>query len=322
MKNRIWTLIPLVLFMAVVPFVTHPKGTASTEAAVSASVTAPASTADMRPVAWITTHGAPRHPGNPEGLRRQLVDPDEGYLWFMDHFLNRPQERFLIHAPAGWEVGAPQPNAAYWPIQDRRIARWKDAIRDAQRIRPEITIGIHGSLNLRFTHSTRLLGDWHRAKFNSPRDRWQVWQQAVAPWVRAGVYEYFWDNTSPKDARPDAVLFSQWLAEHHGVRAGMEALPTKLFEWRGESKRLLDRVTMNKMPSLCLMAFMRTLDGQNDAGAATGLNFEAIIILQPIVNESDPTLREAIGWLRRGFVLGSSRQWDEMLLEAYEIADQ
>lgn len=274
-------------------------------------------TADRRSVAWITTHGAPRTPDNPEGLRRQLLDPEEGYLWFMDHFLNRPQERFLIHNPAGWEVGAPQPNAQYWPIQDARLARWKDAIRDAQRQRPEITIGIYGSLNLRFTHSTRLLDDWHWAKFSNLTDRWMVWQQAIRPWIDAGVYEYWWDNTSG-DGRSDAVLFSQWLADHHSVRAGIEAFPTD-FVW---GARRLDRKAMNKVPSLALLAFVRAFDG-NNRWVGLGLNYEAIIILQPIRNESDPTIKEAIGWRKRGFVLGSERKWDDLLLEAYrEVPDE
>ena len=262
MRTRIYKLIPLVLMLVGVTAIAWayfstpiPSGGSPATVSASAALPGPVSTADMRPVGWITTHGAPRTAKNLTGLRRQLIDPNEGYRWLLDQFLTRPFERFLIHQPAGWAAGKPQAGAQYWPIDEAHQQMWERAIRDAIRRRPEITIGIYGALNLRFTHSTEL-PDWHRASFDNLRDRWAVWQQSIAPWVRAGAYEYWWDNASPSIARSDAVLFSRWLAEHHGVRAGIEAIPTH----RDGAGRSLDRKTMNQLPSLALLYFVRAFD--------------------------------------------------------------
>ena len=293
--------------------------TAVTHAAVSASTAllAPAPTADMRPVAWITTGGAPRTDKNPTGLRRQLVDPDEGYAWLLDQFLTQPFERFIIHLPAQVNQGDKQGNAQYWPIEPSRLEKWLLAIRDAQRQRPEITIGAYGSLLLQYTHSIDQPAP-HLARFSSTRDKWTVWQQAIAPWIRAGCYEYWWDAASGSEVRADAVKFSQWLAYLHGVRAGMEAFAT---DEGNQGARVLDTATMNRLPSLALLAFVRAFDPRHEWDVSD-LRYEAIVIVQPTRNWTKPKVSELTSLLERGFVLGAdtgySGEYVELVKKAYE----
>lgn len=319
MKNLI-TLIFLIACFSAAVWAGTATSTAITHAAVSASTAlpAPAPTADMRPVAWITTGGAPRNDENPTGLRRQLIDPDEGYRWLLDQFLTQPFERFIIHLPAQVNHGDKQGGAQYWPIDPARLEQWELAIRDAQRQRPEITIGAYGSLVLQYTHSIDQ-PDPHLARFNSTRDRWMVWQQSIRPWIDAGCYEYWWDAASSPAVRSDAVRFSRWLSYYHGVRAGIEAIPT--YQDR-DGKRILDTNTMNSAPSLALLAFVRAFDPQGNWNVSE-LRYEAIIIIQPTRNWAEPTVDELVALIRNGFVLGADTGFNgryvELVLEAYEI---
>lgn len=271
-------------------------------------------TADRRPVAWITTGGAPRTPENPTGLRRQLIDPNEGYAWLMDQFTTQPFERFIIHLPAQVNQGDKQGNAQYWPIDDAHLAMWKRAIRDAQRARPEITIGIYGSLVLQYTHSIDQ-PDPHPARFSSTRDKCMVWQQAIRPWIDAGCYEYWWDAASASEVRADAVRFSQWLNYVHAVRAGMEAFATN----EGDQGRTLDIATMNRLPSLALLGFVQAFDPRS-LWHAQGLNYEAIVIVQPTRTWTEPTVSELTALLRRGFVLGADTGYDGKYIELVQEA--
>ena len=43
------------------------------------------------------------------------------------------------------------------------------------------------------------------------------------------------------------------------------------------------------------------------------------MLIQLIRDEAEPTVAELVGLLRRGFVLGASGEWDEIVLEAYEV---
>lgn len=319
MNRRIWTLISLGVFIVGITFVIVLPASIVMTAAPSTAQTfevedAPlVSTADMRQVAFITTHGAPRTPENPTGLRRQLIDPDDGYRWLFDQFMSRKFARFIVHQPAGWMLGEQMPAAQHWPMDDAHIDMWERAIRDAMRKRPEITIGFYGSLKLKFTHSIDM-GDWHRARFNDPRDRWAIWQQCIAPWVRAGAYEYWFDNSSAPEARRDAVLFSEWLADTHAVRVGIEAFPT--FR-RVTRPWALDYATMSRAPSLATLAFVRNLD-PNGSWDVNDVRYEAIVWVFTRKNERAVTLDELTSLLRRGFVLGVSGEWTELVLEAYE----
>lgn len=315
MKNRILTLIfAIALLIGAALALGSPAAPSTATVSTSAALQAPVSTADMRPVAFITTHGAPRTPENPTGLRRQLIDPDDGYAWLLDQFMSRKFARFIVHQPAGWNLGQQMPAAQYWPMDDAHVDMWKRAIRDAMRLRPEITVGFYGSLKVKFTHSTDMR-DWHRARFDSLRDRWAIWQQCIAPWVCAGAYEYWFDNSSATEGRHDAVLFSEWLANTHAVRVGIEAFPT--FR-RTRRPWALDQATMNRVPSLATLAFVRNLD---PAGTwdVNDLPFEAIVWVFTRKNERPVTLEELTSLLRRGFVLGVSGEWTKLVEEAYEV---
>jgi len=273
----------------------------------------------MRSVGWIPTHGAPTTAENPTGLRQRFIDPRAGYRSLLNELLTRPFDRFIIHQPAGWVgekvIGKRMGGAQYWPIDAEHRWMFERAIRDAMRMRPEITVGIYGSLSLRFTHSIEMSKpEWHVADFDNPRDRWALWQQSVAPWVRAGAYEYWLDNASVPEARGDAVLFSTWLADTHAVRVGIEAFPTN---GRGAS-RTLDLAVMNRVPSLARLKFVRN----RDAGRVWDVNdlaYEAIVLVHPHRGEAAPTLPELVSLLRRGFVLGADDRWDEIVQRAYDI---
>lgn len=320
MKNRIWTLISLGVLIAgiasaiVLPasiVLTAVPSTAQTFEVADAPLV---STADMRPVGFITTHGAPRTPENPTGLRRQLIDPKEGYAWLLDQFTSGKFARFIVHQPAGWMLGEQMPAAQYWPMGDAHIDMWERAIRDAMRLRPDITVGFYGSLKLQFTHSIDMR-DWHRARFNNLRDRWAIWQQSIAPWVHAGAYEYWFDNSSAPDARRDAVLFSEWLATTHAIRAGIEAFPT--FR-RASRPWALDCATMSRVPSLATLSFVRNLD-PDGIWEVNDLPYEAIVWVFTREGDRAVTMKELTSLLRRGFVLGSSQRWDDIVQQAYEV---
>ena len=309
MKNTLFLLSPIALLITVA-LVTVPRSARLTDDP------GPTSSVDSRPVGFISTHGAPRTKERPTGLRRSLIDPDDGYEWLLDQFLTRPHTRFIVHQPAGWRKGQQMGAAQYWPIDDAHLEMWERAIRDAMRLRPEITIGIYGSLSLQSTHSIDMDNRrWHRADFDNLRDRWAIWQQCVAPWIRAGAYEYWFDNASASAGRHDAILFHDWLAETHAVRTGTEAFPS---DRQADGTWNLDLATMNRVPSLALLQFVRARDPQGKWDV-NDLRYEAIIWVYARPRDPPVTVDELTSLLRRGFVLGAAEPLDAIVQQAHEI---
>jgi hypothetical protein len=274
--------------------------------------------ADRRPVGWLPTHGAPASMENPDGLRSQFHDPQAGYEWLLRELTTRPFTRFIVHQPAGWQMtparGTRMGGAQYWPIDDQHLAMWKAAIRAAMRARPEITIGIYGSIKGQYTHSTDMT-DWRVFDFSSARDRWFVWHQVVKPWVDAGVYEYWFDNASPPDERRrNGLLFASWLMRARYVHAGIEAIPNDAVG----GNRELDDDALETAPCLALLRYVRKTDPERRWNVRNR-PYEVIVLIHPRPDEPEITIEELVDLLERGFVLGSSgvRGSDQLVLEAY-----
>ena len=78
MKNRILTIIFPLVVMIGAALATSPQPPPTSAPALTVADVRIRPQADMRPVRFISTHGAPRTPENPLGLNRNLIDPRQG----------------------------------------------------------------------------------------------------------------------------------------------------------------------------------------------------------------------------------------------------
>jgi len=275
----------------------------------------PRPVADRRPIGFIGADGDRNDPvRRPTGLDGRIAAGGKtAYDYLMRMIVNRPYSRYLIHQPGGWLDQ--MTGAQYWGLDDSLRTIYETVIRDAMRQRPEITVGIYGSFQMGEgrSHSMRM-GKYRGIDADDYHDRWTLWHQDIAPWVRAGAYEYWLDTGSHfSDA---ARQLCGWIRREQDFRVGLEAFPLV----RSGDDLDLNTAVLQEVPCVAMLSFARQFDPKR-RWTAPATCCEAVVIVAatqyPPVPGTEPTLEECVSLLRRGFVLGSIAPCDDLVVAAY-----